>query len=206
MSMSLSASSLIIPAHVCLFMIMTTTSIAQFVLDTNGEPVEGDKGYFIRPVITNNGGRFTLVNRNGSCPLHVGLENTHFPQHSLAVKFTPFSPHHDFDDVRLNQDLRVTFQASPSCEQSTEWRLGEITRTGRRLIATGRDDDTVGSYGNFFRIIETRIADMYNIQWCPTEVCPNCRFECGTIGTLLENEKILLALDGSPLPIFFEKE
>ncbi|GAU44071.1 hypothetical protein TSUD_368830 [Trifolium subterraneum] len=188
---------------------MTTTSIAQFVLDTNREPIEGDKEYFIRPVITNNGiGRFTLVNRNGSCPLHVGLENTHFPQHSLSVKFIPFAPHHDDDDVRLNRDLRVIFQASSSCVQSsTEWRLDEKDiRSGRRLITTGRDDGTIGSYGNFFRIVETEIAGRYNIQWCPTEVCSNCRFECGRVGFLVENEKFLLALDGSALPVVFEKE
>jgi hypothetical protein len=97
---------------------MTTTSKAQFVLDTNRESVEGDEEYFIRPIITNNGvGRFTLVNRNGSCPLHVGLENTHFSQHSLHVKFIPFAPHHDDDDVRLNRDLRVIFQA-----RHKEWK------------------------------------------------------------------------------------
>ncbi|AET02976.1 putative proteinase inhibitor I3, Kunitz legume [Medicago truncatula] len=204
MSMRLSIRTLIILAHVCLF--ITTTTIAQFVLDTVGEPVEGDEEYFIRPVITNKGGRSTMVSRNESCPLHVGLELTGLGR-GLVVKFTPFAPHHDFDDVRVNRDLRITFQASSSCVQSTEWRLGEKdTKSGRRLIITGTDSATNGSYGNFFRIVETPLEGMYNIQWCPTEVCPSCKFECGTVDMLNENGKILLALDGGPLPLVFQKE
>jgi hypothetical protein len=123
------------------------------------------------------------------------------------VVFTPFAPHHDDDEVRLNRDLRVTFAASSNCAQSTQWRLGEKDATsGRRLIITGRDDTTNGSYGNFFRIVQTQTIGVYNIQWCPTEVCSTCNFECGTVGVIRENGKILLALDGGALPIVFQKE
>ncbi|TKY56560.1 Miraculin protein [Spatholobus suberectus] len=121
-----------------------------------------------------------------------------------SMKFTPFA--NDDDEVRVNRDLRVAFQAFSTCVQSTEWRLGENdTTSGRRLIITGRDDGR-GSYGNYFRIVETQSAGIYNIEWCPTEVCPTCRFICGTGGILRENGRILLGLDGTPLPVEFQKK
>ncbi|CAJ1978440.1 unnamed protein product [Sphenostylis stenocarpa] len=177
-----------------------------YVLDTNGDPLESDEEYFIRPAITDNGGRFTLINRNQSCPLYVGLENTDLPQ-GYPVRFTPFANDHDDDEVRLNRDLKVEFvEVSSTCVQSTEWKLGENdTSVGRRVIITGRDDGT-RSAGNYFRIDETQNARIYNIRWCPTEVCPTCRFICGTGGILRENGKILFVLDGSALPVEFQKK
>jgi len=202
--MSTKSLTIFILVNVCL--LMTTTSIAQFVIDTSGEPVEDDEEYFVRPAITGNGGRFTLVPINDACLLHVGLENADLSP-GLAVVFSPFAPHHEDDEVRLNRDVKVIFQASTACGQSTEWRLGEKdATTGRRFIIIGRDSGTVGSYGNFFKIVETPIRNIYNIQWCPTEVCPSCKFECGTVGIVRENGKILLALDGTPLPVVFQKE
>ncbi|KAK7344516.1 hypothetical protein VNO77_14197 [Canavalia gladiata] len=190
------------------WLLMATTSLAQsnnrYILDTNGEPLERDEEYYIRPGITDNGGRFTLINRNGSCPLYVGLENSDMSQ-GLAVKLTPFG-NEDEEDVRMNWDLRVAFEASSTCVQSTEWKLGENdTRSGRRLIITGRDDGR-GQYGNYFKIMEAQTSGMYNIQWCPTDVCPTCRFNCGTAGILRENGRILLALDGTMLPVVFQKK
>jgi hypothetical protein len=202
--MSTKSFTIFIFAHV--WLLMATMSIAQFVIDTSGEPVEDDEEYFIRPAITGNGGGATFVTGNAPCPLNIGLGNAELA-HGLPVIFIPFAPHHDDDEVRLNRDLRVTFDASSSCAQSTQWRLGEKDATsGRRLIITGRDDSTVGSYGNFFRIVQTQTVGIYNIQWCPTEVCSTCKFECGTVGVIRENEKILLALDGGALPIVFQKK
>ncbi|KEH16150.1 kunitz type trypsin inhibitor 104-like [Medicago truncatula] len=202
--MSTRSLTIFILAHV--WLLMAKTSISQFVIDTSGEPVEDDEEYFIRPAIGGNGGGSTLVTGNGPCPLHVGLDNSEGTL-GVAVKFTPFAPHHDDDNVRLNRDLRVTFLTSTSCGQSTDWRLGEKDATsGRRLIVTGRDNSAGSQQGNFFRIVQTQTSGNYNIQWCPTEVCPNCKNQCGTVGLIRENGKILLALDGGALPVVFQKE
>ncbi|XP_058768652.1 kunitz type trypsin inhibitor 104-like [Vicia villosa] len=190
-------------AHV--WLLMATTSIAQVVIDTSGDAVEDDEEYFIRPAITGNGGGSTLITGNAPCPLQVGLVNTDLAL-GFPVVFTPFADD-DEDDVFLDRDLRVTFATVSTCAQSTSWRVGEKDATsGRRLIITGRDDSTVGSYGNFFRIVSTQSRGIYNIQWCPAEVCPSCKFECGTVGVIRENGKILLALDGGALPVVFQKE
>ncbi|XP_058739619.1 kunitz type trypsin inhibitor 104-like [Vicia villosa] len=189
-----------------MWLLMATTSVAQIVIDTSGDTVEDDEEYFIRPAITGTGGGPTLITGNAPCPLQVGLVNTDLAN-GLPVVFTPFVPRHDEDDVLLDRDLRVRFVASSSCAQSTEWRVGEKDATsGRRLIITGRDDSTAGAYGNFFRIVPTQTSGVYNIQWCPTDVCSACKFECGTVGVIRENGKILLALDGGALPVVFQKE
>ncbi|KAK7342835.1 hypothetical protein VNO80_25791 [Phaseolus coccineus] len=191
------------------WLLTATSTLSQsnrYVMDTHGDAVESDEEYFIRPAITDNGGRFTLINRNQSCPLHVGLENTDLPQ-GYPVRFTPFAREDDDDDVKVDRDLKVEFvEVSSTCVQSTEWKLGENdTSIGRRVIITGRDDGT-NSARNYFRIEETQNASIYNIRWCPTEVCPTCRFICGTGGILRENGKILFALDGSALPVVFQKK
>ncbi|XP_004514493.1 kunitz type trypsin inhibitor 104-like [Cicer arietinum] len=203
----MSTKSLTIFTFAHIWLLMTTTSIAQFTIDTSGEPVEIDEEYFIVPATTGNGGRSTLVTRDGSCPFNVGVENTNL-HHGLDVKFTPFAPHNDDDFVRLDRDLRISFdEDSSNCSRSTEWRLGERdAKSGRRLIITGRDDSTIGSFGNFFRIVQTQTVGIYNIQWCPKEVCPTCDFICGTVGILRENGKIQLALDGDALSFVFQNE
>lgn len=197
---------------VWLFM-ATSTALAKssnnnlYVLDTNGKPVEPDQVYYIKPAITDNGGRFTLINRNGSCPLYVGLENTDLPK-GYPVRFTSFIVNIQKEPIRVNGDLTVEFfEVSSTCVQSTQWKLGpKDTRSGRRLVITGRDDGR-GSYGNYFRIVETQNKGIYNIEWCPTEVCSTCRFICGRGGILRENGKILFGLDGpSVLPVKFQKK
>ncbi|MCH91678.1 Alpha-amylase/subtilisin inhibitor [Trifolium medium] len=192
--------AIFILANVCLFM-MISTSIAQFIIDTNGEPVEEGEKYFIWPAIIHSAGSLSLDLKNGSCPLNVVFDN---PETVVLIPFVS----HDEDDVRLNSDLRIQFIASTTCGQSTDWRLGERYATsGRRLIITGRDDGTVGSFGNFFRIVETGVATIYYIEWCPREVCPDCMLECGAVGIIHENGKTLLALtlDGGGIPVMFQK-
>jgi len=153
----------------------------------------------LRPVTNTSSGLL-------SCPLDVGLEqNSDLP--GLIVIFAPFSSNHDDEDVRLSRDLTIQFRTS-NCGQSSEWRLGERDATsGRRLITTGRDDRTIRSFGNFFRIVQSQTLSIYNIQWCPTEVCPSCWFACGTVSIIRENGRSLLALDGGDaLPVVFQKE
>ncbi|CAJ1978439.1 unnamed protein product [Sphenostylis stenocarpa] len=184
-----------------------TPSLAQYVIDTNGEQVDNDEEYYIKPAITDNGGRFTLINRNETCPLYVGLENTDLPL-GYPVKFTHFAVNIQDEDIGVNRDLKVEFkEVSSTCVQSTEWRVGENeTRSGRRPIITGQDD-SAGLYGNYFRIVETESAGIYNFQWCPTELCSTCGFVCSSAGILRENGKILFALDAAtPLPVVFQKK
>ncbi|KAI4333456.1 hypothetical protein L6164_018266 [Bauhinia variegata] len=185
------------------WLFMATAALAQSdnasVVDRNGNPLERGQEYYIRPAITDSGGRFTLINRTESCPLYAGQENTDSPE-GLPVTFEPFAE--EDDTVKVNRDFKLTFSAATTCIMSTTWMLGQNdTQSGRRLIVTGDD----GGYGNYFRIVQAQFSGIYNIQWCPTQVCPTCRFLCGTVGNLRENGKLLLALDGSVLPVVFER-
>jgi hypothetical protein len=186
-----------------LWLFMAITTLAQSeneqVLDTKGHPLDSRNKYYIKPAITDSGGVFTLINRNGSCPLYVGQENTDLDD-GLPVIFTPFARQNRV--VKVNSDFKVRFSASSICVQSTEWKVGDRdTKNGRRVVITGSD----GGYGSYFRIVNTQFKGVYNIRFCPTEACPLCRFDCGTIGGFSENGKILLALDGNALPVVFQR-
>ncbi|KAB1216374.1 Alpha-amylase/subtilisin inhibitor [Morella rubra] len=174
------------------------------VHDSAGRPLQRGVEYYINPAITDNGGRFTLIDRNGSCPFYVGQENVSGLD-GFRVIFTPFDENETV--IRENEDFRVVFSASTICVQSTAWKVGETDpETNRRLIVTGEDQSRL-STGNYFRIAASAAGDgIYEIQWCPTDVCPTCRFICGTAGGLVENGKRLLALDGSVLPVTFERK
>lgn len=173
------------------------------VLDSAGSPLQSGVEYYINPAITDNGGRFTLIDRNGSCPFYVGQENVSGLE-GYPVIFTPFFEGEKV--IRENRDSRIVFSASTICVQSTAWKLGERDpETQRRLILTGEAEGRLRT-GNYFRLVKASVGDnIYEIQWCPTDVCPTCRFDCGTAGGLVENGKRLLALDGSVLPVMFER-
>ncbi|XP_028758718.1 alpha-amylase/subtilisin inhibitor-like [Neltuma alba] len=204
--MKLASSSVLCLAWLLITM-MATSSLSQSddnasVLDTNRRPLQRGLEYYIKPAITDSGGRFTLIDRNNSCPLYVGQVNTDAGE-GLPVIFTPYAGEDNI--VKVNRDFKVVFSAGTICVQSTEWKVGERdTTSGRRLIVTGGTNGG-RDYSNYFRIVETQSEGIYNIQWCPTEVCPTCRFDCGTIGGLRENGKILGALDGNVLPVVFER-
>lgn len=170
------------------------------VLDTSGQPLRRSVEYYIKPAITDNGGRFTLINRNNSCPFYAGQENVSGPE-GFPVIFSPFEEEENV--VRENKNFKVSFSAFTICVQSNTWKVGEQEEeTSRRLIVTGDD----GSFSNYFFISrEQHGSNVYSIQWCPSELCPICKFSCGTVGALVENGKRLLALDGSVLPIVFER-
>ncbi|XP_028755339.1 alpha-amylase/subtilisin inhibitor-like [Neltuma alba] len=204
--MKLASSSVLCLAWL-LIMMMATSALSQSddnasVLDTNRRPLQRGLEYYIKPAITDSGGRFTLIDRNNSCPLYVGQVNTDSGE-GIPVIFTPYAGEDNV--VKVNRDFKVAFSAGTICVQSTEWKVGGRDRTnGRRLIVTGGTNGG-RDYSNYFRIVETQSEGIYNIQWCPTEVCPTCRFDCGTIGGLRENRKILGALDGNVLPVVFER-
>ncbi|KAF3948075.1 hypothetical protein CMV_025878 [Castanea mollissima] len=160
-----------------IMLVMVISAVAQpsssptLVLDSAGRPLQRGVEYYINPAITGNGGRFTLIDRNDSCPFHVGQENG--SGLGLLVIFTPFVEGETV--IRENRDFKVVFSAATICVQSTD---------GKKASVGG---------------------DIYQISWCPTDVCPTCRFNCGTAGNLVENGKRLLALDGNVIPVTFER-
>ncbi|CAN6587931.1 unnamed protein product [Malus baccata var. baccata] len=156
------------------------------VLDTTGQPLQRGVEYYIKPAITENGGRFTLIDRrNGTCPFYVGQENLSGPD-GFPVTFAPFA----------------------EGETSTAWKRSNETgqETERRLIVIGEDENERYPTGNYFKIVREGNG-LYSLFWCPYEACPICKFDCRAtwVGVLVENGKRLLALDGSALHVEFER-
>ncbi|XP_034683871.1 alpha-amylase/subtilisin inhibitor-like [Vitis riparia] len=182
-----------------IWLVMAISSVAQRcndtnspVLDTSGQALQRGVEYYILPSSNSSGGGLTLINRNGSCPLYVGQEDQASSQ-GYTVTFAPFFEQETI--IRESRDFSVQFVASTICIQSTAWRLGERDpETQRRLIVTG------GETG-YFRI--ERNGEGYYLAWCPTDVCPICKFDCGSAGILVQNGKRLLALDGPVLSVVF---
>ncbi|KAJ9702951.1 hypothetical protein PVL29_004624 [Vitis rotundifolia] len=184
-----------------IWLVMVISSVAQPsndtnspVLDTSGQALQRGVEYYILPSTNSSGGGLTLIDRNGSCPLYVGQEDQASSQ-GFAVTFAPFFEQETI--IRESRDFSVQFVAVTICIQSTAWRLGETDpETLRRLIVTG------GETG-YFRI--ERNGEGYYLAWCPTDVCPICKFDCGSAGILVENGKRLLALDGPVLSVVFKR-
>ncbi|PON69806.1 Proteinase inhibitor I3, Kunitz legume [Parasponia andersonii] len=190
-------------SFVWLAMAIAATSAQELspVLDTSGQPLRRGVEYIIRLAITDNGGPFTLIDRKGYCPFYVGQRNV--TADGIPVTFSPFEEGENI--VRELKNFKVAFSGATICAQSTTWKVGQgeaDTVDGRRLIATGDN----ARYGNYFYINKDgNFADIYRMEWCPAELCPTCRFRCGSLGSLFENGKRLAALDGSALPIVFER-
>lgn len=189
-------------SYVLLAMAIAATSAQESspVLDTSGQPLRRGVEYIIKLAITDNGGPFTLVDRKG-CPLYVGQRNV--TADGIPVTFSPFEEGENV--VRELKNFKLAFSGASICVQSTTWKVGQgeaNTVDGRRLIPTGED----AGYGNYFYIGKYGdFDDIYRMEWCPAELCPICKFRCGSLGSLFENGKRLAALDGSALPIVFER-
>ncbi|KAK9272345.1 hypothetical protein L1049_002716 [Liquidambar formosana] len=191
-----------------IWLVVATTSLAQPpsndsspppILDTDGQPLQRGVEYYIIAGVTDIGGGVSLVTRNGtSCPPYVGLDDDPTSP-GFPVVFTPFLA--DETVIRESRDFTVQFSAVSICVSSLAWRVGETdAETGRRLIVTGGQSQ----YGGYFRI--NREGGVYNVAWCPTDVCPICRFQCGSAGILIEDDNVLLALDGPvALPVSFRR-
>ncbi|KAG2681547.1 hypothetical protein I3760_11G150700 [Carya illinoinensis] len=153
----------------CIFLVMMVISVAAQlsnddssppVLDTTGLALKRDIEYYIKPPITDNGGRFTLIDRNGSCPLYVGQENV-LGSDGFPVIFTPF-----VEGETLIRESRDTILSSHN-----------LFTINYMEVAC-----------NFFKIQRIGARDnIYNIVWCPTEACNFCKFIFGTAGSLVEN-------------------
>eukprot|EP00178_Gracilaria_changii_P004596 TRINITY_DN1743_c0_g1_i1.p1 TRINITY_DN1743_c0_g1~~TRINITY_DN1743_c0_g1_i1.p1 ORF type:complete len:196 (+),score=5.15 TRINITY_DN1743_c0_g1_i1:92-679(+) len=166
------------------------------VLDTDGNAVRSGVNYYVLPGVTDVAGGLTLVTRNVQCPLYVGQEplSTVVSQ-GLPINFMPYAAGETI--IREGRDISVQFDAATVCIQSTAWRVGpEDPETNRRLIATGGER-------SYFQIESN--GGVYNLGWCPTESCSNCKPRCGSAGILVQNGTRFLALDGDAFPFVFKR-
>ncbi|KAL5565029.1 hypothetical protein UlMin_028193 [Ulmus minor] len=197
-------------------LVMALTATAQMtpVLDTSGQEVRRGVRYYIKPAITDNGGPFTLIDRNGTCPWYVGQQNV--STGGISVTFDPYVEGENV--VRESRNFRVSFSDdNDPCDDATTWKVGDReVETQRRLIVTEdlddeEDEEEKKKPENYFYVYKNEtsgnVNELYRLRWCPSEFCALCRYECGFVGVLFENGKRLLALNdsASALPVVFER-
>lgn len=190
---------------ICLWLVMAIAARADMdpILDTSGQPLSRGVEYLIKPAIANDGGNFTLVDRNGSCPYYVGQEDANSTG-GIPVTFSPYME--DETVVMETRNFKIDFSGNLTCNQSTTWKIGDNdTMAESRLIVTG-DNSTLQNYFYVHTGPEVLLNGSYGLRWCPSQLCPYCRFDCGYINVLIENGTRLLYLnDTSAFPIVFER-
>ncbi|KAJ4829788.1 hypothetical protein Tsubulata_040860, partial [Turnera subulata] len=178
------------------WLLVATSTQAQtwpFVVDTDGKPLTSGTEYYILPAATDIAGGLTLVNRNGSCPLHVGQEPLGVVvSHGIPVTFAPRVTR-EGNIIRETRDFTIQFSGSSICGQSTTWRVGEVNRkTGRRSVVAGSVASS--SVLGFFNIVKNEL-NLYILEWCPNCLSGNCpKPRCGSAGVVVENRKRLLLM------------
>ncbi|XP_062087257.1 kunitz type trypsin inhibitor 104 [Humulus lupulus] len=209
MMMKLVLSSLT-ASLIWLFLTATPATAQTPILDTNGQPLRRGVEYHIKPATTDNGGAFTLVDRNGSCPWYAGQENA-TSSSGIPVTFSPFLKAENV--VMESMSFEVAFAIRPGAttcpDTKTNWKVSTMdTHTSgaqARLIETG-GNGTVLHYFQVYLGSEVEKNGSYGLRWCPAEVCPYCRIDCGFVDVLVENGKRLLALnETSAFPVVFER-
>lgn len=179
------------------------------VVDIGGQPLRPGVEYYITPAVTDIGGALTSVERNGSsCPKYVGQESG--SPNRLAVSFALFDEKET--EVREGKNFKATFSPATTrtCGGSTAWKVGKRDEaTQKRLIEIGGDDDD--NDGSYFLIDrDERFGGnyIYNLEFCPVETCPICKFECGNFEALLIANGVRLmslGIDAAPLAVQFER-
>ncbi|WOL06019.1 miraculin-like [Canna indica] len=182
---------------------LSSPSLADPVLDTDGNPLKPGVEYYIRPSVTDVAGGTTLVGRNGSCPLSVALA-TSPADNGYSVKFFPEDA--EDDDVELEDDFNVEVQATTECTQSTVWKIEFDDRTKRYYVAAGgvKGSPGAGTLDNWFQI--RWYQGGYQLVFCP-DVCDTCRRPvCGPLGVHEEGGRLWLGIDDVPFPFVFLKK
>ncbi|KAK9164961.1 hypothetical protein Scep_000152 [Stephania cephalantha] len=189
----------------CLIVGALAQDVEPPVLDTQGRPLRAGTRYFISPKgRLPEGTALTLVRANNSCPLYVGQNSRQSRTIVLPVVFNPFVA--DETIIRESSSFTLSFVGSPpgSCAgYTTQWdidRASDPNSSGRALITTSRENRP----STFFKIVKD--GNGYKLSFCPSDVCPLCRFRCGDAGIVVENGSRLLALHvPDPLSVVFER-
>nr|XP_048321674.1 kunitz type trypsin inhibitor 104-like [Ziziphus jujuba var. spinosa] len=203
------------PSFIWLVMAMVTTaqiipSLCPPVVDTTGQPLRRGLEYYIKPALLDTfSGPSTLVEHNISSALCPNYVREGWPSSNrLPVAFEPVEENDLL--VRERKNFKATFYKPAKCEGSTTWKVGKRDEeTQKRLIETGDG----GRFGNLFLIDRSgerfgESKNIYNLRYCPTEICPTCKFECGNFEALiLENRERFMSLgnDGAPVAVEFER-
>ncbi|KAM3388303.1 hypothetical protein ACQJBY_010837 [Aegilops geniculata] len=145
------------------------------VHDTDGHKLRTDANYYVLPANRAHGGGLTMAPGHGRrCPLFVSQE-ADGQRNGLPVRIAPHGDDAPSDKIiRLSTDVRISFRASTTCVQSTEWHIDSELVTGRRHVITGPSPG--GSRENAFRIEKYSGAEVHEYKLM------TCGYTCQDLG------------------------
>ncbi|KAK4259600.1 hypothetical protein QN277_005915 [Acacia crassicarpa] len=190
--------------------LLLNSSIAQVVLDQDGNPlVSGGDYYMMMGLISPGPGGVSLATGNNmTCPVDVNIvfccRTCIEPQNCLgeAVRLNPLAK---IGIIKTNLRLSITFAKTPSCAQSPEWIL--VKEEGAWLVGIGGPEDNPGKeiLTGFFIIERSGAVGLpgYTLKFCPKHL-PQI---CGYLGLHTDaNRNTRLALTYStPHVVYFLK-
>ncbi|KAM6601315.1 hypothetical protein CsatA_020924 [Cannabis sativa] len=210
MMIKLVLSSVFTTSLIWLLLTATSATAQTPILDTRGQPLRRGVEYYIKPAITNNGGGLTLIDRNNSCPWYAGQEND-MTSRGIPVTFSPFLKAENVVMESMSFEVAFAKEGTSKCPNTTtNWKVStmETSSSGSqpRFIETG-GNGTVLHYFQVYLGSEVVMKNgSYGLRWCPAEVCPYCRVDCGFVDVVVENGNRLLALNStSAFPVVFER-
>ncbi|KAJ7975414.1 Kunitz trypsin inhibitor [Quillaja saponaria] len=189
-----------------LFALITTKPSvveADMVFDTDGNPVEWLRDYYILPFTGGPlGGGLTLGSRNNrSCPLYVIQEHSDFLPKGLTVSFSPKTSRLLFVTPNDRLSITTTTPTIPTCELLLVWQLVPESNS-LWLVSIGGSSASLYSV---FKIVPYK-SYSYNILFCTrSPVFPS---PCKGLGIYYGKDgTIYLALGDNiePFPFMFQK-
>ncbi|MEI4393810.1 Kunitz family serine protease inhibitor [Streptococcus anginosus] len=153
------------------------------VLDTDGNPLQRGRQYYVRPKNQGNGGGLKMSRLQGSCPQNV-VQKFSEEKNGQPIMIFP-EEHSDDQIVRVSDRLYILFPRPTPCPQSTQWQVnGEYVTTGGTVSSND-------PHNSRFAIFKSRAGDGYEIRSCPKRR-PAQR--CSTLGIEEANGQRLLSL------------
>ncbi|KAJ7975440.1 Kunitz trypsin inhibitor [Quillaja saponaria] len=147
-----------------LFALITTNPsvVAALVLDTEGNPVEWHRNYYILPFVWGPlGGGLTLgSHNNSSCPLYVTQEPSDF-SNGFTVAFSPRISRLPFVSSSAELSIKTTGSVT-TCKLSLVWKFVPVSIRLWYVSTNGNSD-----FQNSIFRIEHYESYYYKIVFCP---------------------------------------
>ncbi|KAI5665180.1 hypothetical protein M9H77_24503 [Catharanthus roseus] len=186
---------------ILLFLIHSSISAPEPVLDTAGKKVRIATNYYILPATPGaNGGIMVASTGNKTCPMDVVKA-----ENGLGYPFRFYPANYKKGVIRVSTDQNIVTDTYSSCYQPKVWKLDQYDpSTGKYFITTAYEEGNPGlrTIKNWFKI-EKYGTGGYKFMYCPS-VCSDCKVMCKDVGLFVKDGQTHLALAEEPFEVVFQ--